>query len=1038
MPNVTDIVDALGGIGYNAMYLPNLVKRCQTGGIVPFVGAGMSRPTFPLWNDFLLGTTQNPALKAEINARLGAFQYEEAASLIRARLGWRLFEDLLQSAFGDERLPSGTIGGAVKRLAEFPPGPIVTTNFDRVIETVFAQAGKPLAPVWHDQAVAGSEALQHNEAFLLKLHGDWKHMNTRVLTREEYETAYGDADLNQIDHHRPIPQLLNILLPSRSCLFLGCSLKQDRTMRLLRTIAGIYQTTHFAAVEKPSDPLEFETRTRELSELGICPIWYPTGEHAWLDPLLEYLAGKSHVISQPAPISNAFRREPPNNIPRPPNPTVGRGEEIHQIIAMLGGASLVVILGAGGCGKSRVAMDVAYEIRHEFPEGVWFVDLANLSEKADKENLLPARIGSIAGVPQQPARPPLEALVERFASGKHLVVLDNCEHLISSCSALLIELLARCPGLQVLATSRKPLEVSQQRPYPLSTLLVPPSDASKDMLLKNESIQLFVARAGKKFEVTDANASAVAELCRALDGLPLAIELAAARLGVRSVQQMNKESRALLASLEGGKIDDLRHWNTLNAALEWSYKLLPKVLRDFLRPLAVFDGGWTEEWATAMHTVKLGKSGVAANMLQKLLDNSVVVSREVNGVVRFRFLEPIRQFVLEKLTAAEALEYRGRHAAIFATLSEEASPQLLKGDQAKWLSVLQEEVDNLRAAFRFAMETGDTETALRVVGSVWRFLEIRGYYTEGRQRSTEAIAMAGAEKHPALLQKALSGAGWLAFRQADFVQAESLIAKALEIAEKLEDAPGTANALNDLGSIARVHGQYSAASERLTRCLDMERRLGDRRMVGVALHNLGCVALDQGDLDDASRKLAESLDEFREQSNRREIAFPLRALAEVALFRSEPGLARDYGRESLEIRVELKDSKGRAETLCTLAWVEIEAGDPAGAMEMLTESLGLAKAIGDRRTISEALEVAALAYSRLEKAEIATQLLGGASRVRQRIGFAMPPVRKKHIDAVIADGKSRLGEVEFQGLWQRGESHEADTLIELAARPVHR
>jgi len=241
-----------------------------------------------------------------------------------------------------------------------------------------------------------------------------------------------------------------------------------------------------------------------------------------------------------------------------------------------------------------------------------------------------------------------------------------------------------------------------------------------------------------------------------------------------------------------------------------------------------------------------------------------------------------------------------------------------------------------------------------------------------------------------------------------------------------------------LGSIARVHGQYSAASERLTRCLDMERRLGDRRMVGVALHNLGCVALDQGDLDDASRKLAESLDEFREQSNRREIAFPLRALAEVALFRSEPGLARDYGRESLEIRVELKDSKGRAETLCTLAWVEIEAGDSAGAMEMLTESLGLAKAIGDRRTISEALEVAALAYSRLEKAEIATQLLGGASRVRQRIGFAMPPVRKKHIDAVIADGKSRLGEVEFQGLWQRGESHEADALIELAARPVHR
>ncbi len=607
MPKASEIREHLAELPYNSMYLQLLEAQCQKeGGIVPFVGAGFSAAFgYPQWGPFLLGTTQSPAIKAVIQEKLDTFDYEGAASLVREKLGWRLFEDLLRDAFGDNRLPAAQLYGAVAQLPKFRPGPVVTTNFDRVIEKAFRDDGRPLIAVWHSQAVKGSEALQHNHALLLKMHGDWEDSDNRVLTNEEYEAAYGDLLAEKIDYKRPLPQLLNILLPSRSCLFLGCSLKQDRTMTMLKTIAAQYKTMHFAVVEVPEKKEEFEQRQKELSDLGICPIWYPFGErHASIEPLLEYLAMKS-VSGVLKGYSTPPRKEPPNNIPRPPNAMVGRAEEILELTAMLTGARLVMITGAGGCGKSRVVIEVAREARYKFPEGVWYVDLADLSEKADKEELVPARIGSIVGIPQQPSRPPLEALVDHFGQGRHLLLLDNCEHLAWSCAKLAVELLARCPRLQVLGTSRSALMLSEERVYPLSTLPVPEEGLDLAGIQANESVKLFRERAGAKFHINESNADTVAALCRTLDGIPLAIEVAAARLGVLSVAQMNMESRNLMNMLAGVKVDDLRNWHTVNAALEWSYRLLTKPSCEFLRSLAVFDGGWTDERATALYASRL-------------------------------------------------------------------------------------------------------------------------------------------------------------------------------------------------------------------------------------------------------------------------------------------------------------------------------------------------------------------------------------------------------------------------------------------------
>jgi predicted ATPase len=362
--------------------------------------------------------------------------------------------------------------------------------------------------------------------------------------------------------------------------------------------------------------------------------------------------------------------------------------------------------------------------------------------------------------------------------------------LISSCGKLLRDLFDRCPGLQALATSRRLLQLSElpeERSYPLATLPVPDASAELSAVQANESVKLFQARAGAGFAVTAENADSVAGLCRALDGIPLAIELAAARLGVRSVQQMNKESRALLTLLEGVEVDDLRHWHTLHAALEWSYELLSDPLRDFLRPLAVFDGGWTESAAASIYGAHLKDAESAAGLLQELLNNSLVISRVAKDVTRFRMLEPVRQFVREKLTPAETDEYERKHAEIFTVFCGEDSPELLGADQVTWLARIQEDFDNVRAAFRWSVARKDAQAGLRLFVSIWRFMEIRGFFTEGRQRAQEVLAMAGVEDYPALLREALSGAGWLAYRQGDFTIAEQLTRRALALAEQLRD-----------------------------------------------------------------------------------------------------------------------------------------------------------------------------------------------------------------------------------------------------------
>ncbi|HEY7169721.1 MAG TPA: tetratricopeptide repeat protein [Vicinamibacterales bacterium] len=984
-------------------------------GIVPFVGAGLSAPFgFPQWGDFLLKLASEAGTTDAVKARLKALEYEEAAGDLMTALGTRRFQDLLAANFGDQRLDGKPIGGAVAELAKLPPGPLITTNFDRVIETAFTQAKQKLTPWWHSYGDRGTEALQQDKAFLLKLHGDWDDPTTRVLTLDEYRTAYGADDALNIRFDLPVPTLLFKLLTGRCCVFLGCSLKQDRTMQLLHAVAkDIPHLVHYAIVERPADDAGFHRRAAELSNQSIRPIWYPPTHHEAIQPLLAYLGDRAwdglRKLAAGAPARTPAAAQIPDNLPVLTDKTIGRDLEISQVRDMTRAAHLITISGPGGCGKSRLAIEVARAIKDQFEKGVWFIPLSDLARSADEERVLTTRIARIVGIAEQP-RPPLESLAEYFNAGRFLLVLDNCEHLAASCAEVLGYLLPHCPDLTVIATSRAPLKLLQwERFYPLAPLEVPDEELRDPKAIgENESVQLFIERARRRdpnWTLRPEQALAVAQLCRALEGIPLAIEVAAARLGVKSIEAMREQSEDLLTALGNKPTGDLRTW-TLSEALRWSYRLLDPAHQRTMRLMTVFDGGWTEEAAQAI--VGPETPDPVIDQLQELQDQSLVVTKSEGDTTRFRYLEPIRQVVEKELTPDEHRQTDQRHADFFLRFVETAAPHLLQADQAAWLDRLQADVDNLRRAIRWSVSTGNVEYGLRLMAALWRFAEIRGFLREGRDRCEAVMQMSGAGNVPALYSKVLSGAGMLAYRQADYAAAEKHFSESLRIETSLGNQLGIANACNDLGNVANMRGRFEQARELYGKALAIQEQGNDERAVSVTQFNLGVVTMNIGRFDDAETLLKESLAGFRKRGNTRESAFPLNGLGQLHASTGDTVTARAYAAESLDIRQKLRDMKGAGDSHRTLAWIAAEEPDFPDARTHLIESLTLANGVGDPRGLTETLEVMGFVYARIGRAAEAVEALTAAEHQRSTLGYPLPPIRVQRRDAARAAAAALL------------------------------
>jgi predicted ATPase len=581
-------------------------------------------------------------------------------------------------------------------------------------------------------------------------------------------------------------------------------------------------------------------------------------------------------------------RERRHNLPLTQSAFVGREHVMAEVKQALSSTQLLTLTGAGGCGKTRLAVEMARHLVDEYPDGVWMVQLASLAEGA----LVPSAVASVLGVREQPGLSFTETIVESLRSRRVLLVLDNCEHLIEDCARLVDTILRSCERVRVLATSREALGVTGEVNRVVPSLTVPDAYQRSDpeSLARYESVRLFVGLARSRvssFGLTEENAPAVAEVCRKLDGIPLAIELATARLGALSVGQISERLEDSLGFLTTGDRTRSPRQRTLRATLQWSYDLLSEPERELFGRLSVFAGGWTLAAAETMCDEGPVKAGEVVDLLSALVEKSLVVvedSPSDAGGLRYRMLEPIRQYALERLTeGGGAEETRRQHAAYYLGLAEEARPKLRAAAQVEWLQRLDRENGNLRAALSWAISTGEMTIAAWLGWALWAFWWIRNHQMEGR-RWMEMILPRRDELSPWLRTRALIATEAMAYGQGD---GEAVVRYAGELAEFSREAGGDALAdafvHGGLGLVATVRGDLEAATEHLQKALPLFREADEEGLAAQSHTWLGTILLLQGDHAGARQRFEEGLALGRSMGDRMCVHNALFNLAQLSL-----------------------------------------------------------------------------------------------------------------------------------------------------------
>jgi predicted ATPase/DNA-binding CsgD family transcriptional regulator len=610
---------------------------------------------------------------------------------------------------------------------------------------------------------------------------------------------------------------------------------------------------------------------------------------------------------------------PNNNLPAPVTSFVGREREVAEAKQLLATTRLLTLTGPPGTGKTRLGLEVAWEVLDRFTDGVFFVDLAPISDP----ELVASKIAQVLGVRDTGSKPLRETLRNTLRQKRLLLLLDNFEQIIGT-APLVSELLSACPGLKALVTSREALRIYGEQEYPVPPLALPDLDCVEPLrvLSQYEAVELFSQRARTvkpDFAITDENAPAVAEICVRLDGLPLAIELAAARSKLLSPEMMRRRLESRLGTLASGSRDLPARLRTLRGAIDWSYDLLGAYEKTLFARLAVFQGGRTAQAVEAV--CGRGLTVDVMDGLESLLNKNLLWQEEgLEGALRFLFLETIHEYARERLEeSGEAETLRKRHAHYFVTLAERAEPELRGARQGYWFAQLQAEHDNLRTALAWSLRGADAELALRLVGALRDFWYYAGHIAEGLRWTERALESAGDES-AASRARALNVAGWLAFAQGDYEQGKiwnrealalsrelgdaansawalvslgrhstgspaeyekgiALCEEALALFRELDDKRGVAEAINTLGELTRLAGDYERARRAYEECLATSREIGDKRYEGAALHNLGHIAQRQGDYQRAEALMKEAVAIMGELEAKYFIAFGLAAMA---------------------------------------------------------------------------------------------------------------------------------------------------------------
>jgi non-specific serine/threonine protein kinase len=757
-------------------------------------------------------------------------------------------------------------------------------------------------------------------------------------------------------------------------------------------------------------------------------------------------------------------------VPLPVTSLIGRERELDEIARRLGAHRVVTLTGTGGVGKTRLALAAALQLRSLCPDGAWFVELASVGEGA----LVAQTVASALGLPEEASRPPREILSAALGERQALLILDNCEHLVGACAELIEALLRACPRLRVLATSRERLNIPGESTFRVPPLALPDArERAAGPLARSEAVRLFVERArlvAPDFTLTDETAPAVAELCRRLDGLPLAIELAAARVRVLRVEQVLARLGERFRLLTGGSRTTLPRQQTLRAALDWSHDLLSPPERTLLRRLSVFAGGFTLEAVEGVCAGPGVDGAQVLDLLAQLVDKSLVVVEDVDPAVpvaRYRLLETIWEYCREQAIAAgEVAWLRGRHRTWFLALAEEAERRGQGAEQVAWLDRLETEYDNLQAALSWRdQDPASDAPRLRLGAALWRFWEVRGRIREGRDWLEGILAETGHDA-PAARARALNGAGNLARDLGDYGRAAAHHAEALRLRREIGDTRGVASSLNNLGAVAHDRARYAEAEAYFSDALPAWREAGDQEGLAVSLNNLGRTRRFQGDYERAAALGHESLERFRAIGHAWGIARALNSLANTAHYQGDGAGARPLYEESLRLRRLVGDRSGIAVSLNSLALLRGPAGELEAARELADEGLALRRDLGDRRGIGgslltlgrlalwggdldtaerlarESLAIGSALADRLGivgclevLGEVASgrgqparaaRLLGAAAAERAAIHAPPPPLEREHHERVLA----RIGERRGQ---EGGAGIEAVVAEELSA-----
>jgi predicted ATPase/class 3 adenylate cyclase len=844
-----------------------------------------------------------------------------------------------------------------------------------------------------------------------------------------------------------------------------------RVQRVMSVAHGGQVLVSNPTAELVRGELPADVTLRDMGEHRLKGLLNP--EHLW-----QLVATDVHQDFPPLPSLNAI----PNNLPVQLTNFIGREKDIAEVKRLLSAARLVTLTGSGGAGKTRLSLQVAAEVTDEFTHGVWFVELAALTDPA----LIPQTVAWVLGLREEQGRPLMTMLADYVHAKTALIILDNCEHLIEGCAQFADTVLRAAPQVKILASSREALSIGGEATYRVPSLAAPDPQhvPSLEVLTQYDAVRLFIERAKAvmpSFEVNDVNAPAVAQLCYHLDGIPLALELAAARVRGLKVEQIAQRLGDRFRLLTGGGRTALPRHQTLRATIDWSHSLLTEQEQTMFRRLSVFAGGWTIEAAEAVCAGDGIELSEILGLLLRLVDKSLILMDEQSAETRYHMLETIREYAHGQLwESSEADNVQQQHLAFFLQFAEKDEPEPEADELYQWRQLLESELDNLRAALDWSFKN-DVVSGLCLAGIMGRFYLGTLHEREGLDRLRKFLALPQTSSHTLERAKALLWAGsiqrsdaWgdLANTQSLLQQSRSWLEKSLAIYQEVGHQPGVADSLCELGRVTESQANWEAAREFYTDSIRTSRELGDKIRAARALNLLGQVFLFQGNRAQARHLYEEALRIYRKSGRRYAAFWPLGNLGNIALEEGDLTAARSYSEESLALYRESDEERSaiwvllnsgeiaarqgrfdeahayiersipfnqesgsnydRGHEFRVLALLAYFQDDYGHADELFKQSVTLLQS--SKSSFPYALEGLASVAAMQGRARRAITLFGAAVALREANGTPPPPIYGEDNERGIAAARAQLNEAAFNAAWSAGQAMTQEQIIEYALR----